>query len=486
MLESSKVKWFYAICAAFIVLLGFALIFEHFEFLLLPAVLLIVYLAIFKLDTLYLFLLAMVAPSVNIPDIGVGFGLTLPTDPILAGMLLLFLFKIIYNNELNKEVMLHPISIMLYIQLAWVFITSLTSTMPGVSIKYLTAQLWYITSFYFIATHVFFNFKNINRFFWLNILPFAVIIGYTLVNHAKHHFDQESGNWVMKPFYNDHTSYGAALAMFLPFLLAKTFEFNLKNTLIKPLIFMVLLYFIAATIFSYTRAAWLSLAFGMVVYIILKFKIRWTVIAAGILTLIITALVFQNDISNYFAKNKQNSSTDINQHVKSISNVSSDASNKERINRWKSGYAMFLERPVFGWGPGTYSFNYGRFQKERDKTIISTNSGDMGNAHSEYIGPLSEGGLPAMLIVFALFGTILITGVRVYKKSENKFFKTYSMVCIIGLVTYMIHGFLNNFLDTDKITAPFYGMTGILIVMDLYQKKKMPEQDLKSELKKVL
>ena len=57
--------------------------------------------------------------------------------------------------------------------------------------------------------------------------------------------------------------------------------------------------------------------------------------------------------------------------------------------------------------------------------------------------------------------------------------------CLIGIFTYIVHGFLNNFLDTDKITAPFYGMAAILVVMDLYQKKKYSETELKQQLEKL-
>ena len=51
----------------------------------------------------------------------------------------------------------------------------------------------------------------------------------------------------------------------------------------------------------------------------------------------------------------------------------------ERINRWKCAVSMFKEKPILGYGPGTYQFHYGVFQNHKDKTIISTNSGDMGN-----------------------------------------------------------------------------------------------------------
>ncbi|MFM7023122.1 MAG: O-antigen ligase family protein [Flavobacteriales bacterium] len=486
-MQGSAVKssWLYGVTGAFILCTSICLYFERFEIFLLPFIALIVYLALFKLDLLYMITIALVPVSVNLNDIGLGVGMAIPTDPILFGLLLFVIIKTIYDGGFDKQVIFHPVSIFLIIQLAWVFITALTSTIPMVSFKYLISQMWFIVTFYFLATQIFKKISNIKHFFWLYIIPFCFIIAFTLINHSFHGFDQKSGNWVMGPFFNDHTSYGAALAFFIPFVIAKTFESNNKTAVLKPLIFGLLLYLIVATLLSYTRAAWISLIAGWGAYLILKFRIKWQILFMVLMGIAITAFVMQDDIRDYFAKNKVNSSTDINKHVKSISNVSSDASNKERINRWKSGFEMFKERPVFGWGPATYSFNYGSFQKESDKTIISTNAGDMGNAHSEYVGPLSESGLPGLLIVFGLFITILNTGVRVYKRSSNAFFKTYSMVCVIGLITYMIHGFLNNFLDTDKITAPFYGMTAILVVMDLYNKKKYSDTELQEQLEKL-
>ena len=52
----------------------------------------------------------------------------------------------------------------------------------------------------------------------------------------------------------------------------------------------------------------------------------------------------------------KDSSDNLLKHITSISNISTDASNMERINRWKCALKMFVEKPVFGWGPGTYQF----------------------------------------------------------------------------------------------------------------------------------
>ena len=47
-----------------------------------------------------------------------------------------------------------------------------------------------------------------------------------------------------------------------------------------------------------------------------------------------------------------------------------------------------------------------------------------------------------------------------------------AIVIFLGLTTYLIHGFLNNFLDTDKASVPFWGFAAILVALDIYGKRK--------------
>jgi hypothetical protein len=50
------------------------------------------------------------------------------------------------------------------------------------------------------------------------------------------------------------------------------------------------------------------------------------------------------------------------------------------------------------------------------------------------------------------------------------------MAVLVGLVSYYLHGLLNNFLDTDKISALFWGFTAMLVAMDIYH-RDLPEED---------
>jgi O-antigen ligase len=206
------------------------------------------------------------------------------------------------------------------------------------------------------------------------------------------------------------------------------------------------------------------------VLIIYRIKLRW--IFAGIIILISSFYVFQDQILYSLEKNKQDSSANFIEHIQSIYNISSDASNLERINRWQSAFRMFDEKPIFGWGPGTYQFIYAPFQRSKERTIISTNAGDMGNAHSEYIGPLSEQGIPGLLSVISLVVVIIVTGIRVYRNAKNREIRLFSLISLLALVTYFIHGLLNNFLDTDKASVPFWGFFAMIVAMDLYHTDK--------------
>ena len=51
-------------------------------------------------------------------------------------------------------------------------------------------------------------------------IALAIVVAYTLIIHARFNFNDKAADWVVSPFYNDHTAYGAALAMFIPLMVS--------------------------------------------------------------------------------------------------------------------------------------------------------------------------------------------------------------------------------------------------------------------------
>ena len=213
----------------------------------------------------------------------------------------------------------------------------------------------------------------------------------------------------------------------------------------------------------------MSILAALGVWALIKFKVKMTIIAPVVL-ISGTILFFSWDaIQMELERNKYEHTTEeFGERLQSATNVSTDASNLERINRWNCAIDMFKERPLFGFGPGTYSFEYARFQRPENLTIISTNFGDLGNAHSEYLGPLAEMGLPGMLLMLIIVATIFYKAITLYQQwpLEDKEVRTLLVAIILSLTTYFVHGILNNFLDTDKAAVPIWGMCAMVIALE--------------------
>jgi len=468
-LVGSNVKYtlLYVLCALFIGLNCYLIYREIYWLLLLPALMVILYLYFYSLDKILLLITLLTPVAINIMQFEFGVGISLPSEPLMFGVLIMFILKLVFDNTFDKKIWKHPVTIIIIIQLVWIFVTSLTSQIPLVSFKFFLARLWFVVPFYIFRIHLFKKVNNIRLFIWLYAIPLVGVIFYTTYQHSLWAFEEKAGHWVMEPFYNDHTAYGAILALYIPFFCVFAFS-SVYSRMMRFFGFIVLVILMIALYLSFSRAAWISLAMALGIFLIVIFKIKfkWIAVAAIILTSLF--YLFQYQILDRLEKNKQGTSANFIEHIRSISNISTDNSNLERINRWQSALRMFEERPVFGFGPGTYQFEYAPYQRSGEKTLISTNAGDRGNAHSEYIGPLAEQGLPAMFIVITLVITIIVTAMKVYRRSHDREVKILSLAAMLGLITYFIHGIMNNFLDTDKASVPVWGFMAIIVALDLY------------------
>lgn len=477
MILARPTLWFYLLSALFV---GLHLFFtwRGLPFIaVLPFGLLIALLALYRLDIVFWVVVALTPLSVNINEFDIiDFGLFIPTEPLLFGILIVFTARQILLGGYDLRMLKHPVSVVILLQLIWMFVTSVTSEDPVVSFKYLLARLWFVIPAYFFAMMLLKKKENIKWMLWLSLIPLTIVVVYTLVNHALHGFEEKPAHWVMSPFYKDHTSYGAILAMYIPVSIA--FYFNKQfPPLLRTFIFFLAVVLLAGVVFSYTRAAWVSLIGALGLLFLLLFRVKLSTLVLGLSLSAFLFFTFYDQIIMDLERNKTDSSDNLADHATSISNISSDASNLERINRWNCAVRLWQERPVFGWGPGTYQFYYAAFQHSTELTIISTNFGDLGNAHSEYLGPLSEQGLAGMLIMVVLVLLIFYTGVQLYLTLPPGELRLFILAMLLGLSTYFVHGILNNYLDTDKASIPFWGFTAAIVVTDvLYRNRELRDE----------
>jgi putative inorganic carbon (HCO3(-)) transporter len=473
--SSRNLKWFYGLGVAFILLsLGLLLYFKFEAGIIFPVLFAILLVGVLRSDILLLIITFMVPLSVTIKDIGegTGFGMNFPSEPITFVLMVGVWIKFFIDGQVDKRILKHPLTKAIIFYLSWIFLTAVFSTRFEVSIKFFINKLWIITVFYFLAAQLFSNPKNINRFMWCYMVPMIGVVIYTIINHSQEGFIQKDAYWVSKPFYIDHGVYAASMAFFVPVLaglLAYSNTFRYSNVM-RFIIGLFLVILVAGVILSFTRATWVSLAAAAAFFVALLLRMRLqTILIVGALGAFVY-FNYKEQISIALKDNKQDSSNDIGGHIKSIYNVSTDDSNLERINRWHAALRMWKEKPLLGWGPGVYKFEYAPYQVSFEKTKISTNFGIGGNSHSEYVGPLCETGVPGLLSLILVILLFTHTGMKFIYRTTNKKNKIMATCLLLGLTTYFVHGFLNNYSDSDKVGVMIWGFMAGLVALELQEK----------------
>jgi len=233
--------------------------------------------------------------------------------------------------------------------------------------------------------------------------------------------------------------------------------------------------FIAGLGLSFCRAAWISAAVALCVFILMLMKFRFVGFIFLISGIIIYASFNYMKLIDAFRQNKFDSNVKnagFYEQTRSITNITNDVSNAERLNRWSCAVRMFNDKPITGFGIGTYQFQYLAYQRNDEMTRISVTSpydiqqGHGGSTHSEYLIALSEAGIFSLFSFIGLLLASLITGLRLFATSHDKKTKVIACFVLLGLITYFTHGLFNNFLENDKLAFLFWSSLCILATLD--------------------
>jgi O-antigen ligase len=420
-----------------------------------------------------LYLLAFLIPVSVQQEVFEGSKISFPSEVICVVFAVFFFVKLFTGRRISRDLLMHPVTLIIITELGWILLCSCFSGMPAVSFKRFTIKLIYYVTFYHFYFELFrLNARNIKNVLLIHVCGLLVPIAITLYRHRLIGFKTVGSQLLSSPFYNDHTMYGAALVFFLPFLFFSILKKgNVKKE--KLMFFFLFLIFSVAIFFSYSRAAWMSIIIAGLVGLFILLKIRKRTVIILMVLGIAASLVNWGNVTNYFLKNRQRShSNNIGMHFKSVSNISDD-SNRERINRWKCALKMFADKPILGFGPGTYQFFYGKYQVSSDLSHLSSFNGSKGHAHSEYLNVLSENGLPGLIIFLSLIATVLYKAFRLAQQSKEKETRFYAFCLLLGLITFFVHAFFNGFIEFEKLAMPVFSSFAAIVYLDLKENNKL-------------
>ena len=437
-------------------------------------------------DKIYKLTLFCIPFSFDISFAG-DFSLDIPVEPMLVAWGLYAIWRIVFvdkglfgeifpppthSSGEQSSIVLRPLTLAV---LVWWLITGilvLTSSMFIISLKrwiMLSLQLCFA---YFLALDFIRNEKRIREYFlWLGVGTAGVML-ISWIRHASWGFGAAYAPAMARPFFDDHTVFGATIVfgiMLFPALVkwenGKGIEKLSKGknkwwTLAISGLFLGLF-------LTYSRGAWLSLILaGFLGWGIWR-KWPWR-IGLGIATMAVLVFFLLKGPASKIVNERrpQSLSAGWTEHVMSSFNFVQHASNLERVNRWKCAWRMFKSKPLTGWGPGTYSFQYGPFQREDEMTRISTLKGDKGNAHSEYLGHLAEGGILWGIGFLSLWIVSFWAGIRFIRRNKDPIKHLMVSALLTALISYLIHGFVNSFLDQIEIATWVFGAWAVLVKME--------------------
>ncbi len=405
-------------------------------------------------------------------------GIDLPTEPMMLGLtaiaIIVFLSRI---DKISLQHLYHPISCFLILHLVWMFFTSLFSQSPIVSYKFFLAKMWYVIPFFFFSFHMVKDISVIEKIVKILAVFLSIAVIIVLTRHALDGFTFKGSHHVVRPIFRNHVSYSSILVIVLPFLWA--FRDNLKNINNKRWMTAVVLLFVIATYFSYTRAAQGCIIIAIGTYFIIKFRLaKLAIISACILAVLLsTHLVTNNKYLDYapdFEKTIAHTSFD---NILEATMKMEDISTMERVYRWVAGGQMIKEKPIIGFGPGSFYNHYTKYTVSSFETYVSDNPEKSG-IHSYYLMTLVEQGVIGLIIFMGLVFSIILYGEKVYHKLKNSKEQNYIMAATLSIVVICTLCLINDLIEIDKV-GPFFFLCASIIV--IYDSNTIKSIDYESE-----
>jgi O-antigen ligase len=432
----------------------------------LPLFALLIYVTLVDFKAIYFLLLASIPISTEYYLPG-GLGTTLPTEPLMVGlMLVLVLWGIRHARELRLDALLHPLTLLLLVHLTWVYLTVLTSDLIWVSAKFALSKTWYIFAFYFFSIITLKTVKDFKKAFWFIFIPLFLTILITLVRHAAIGFSFEMVHTVFYPFHRNHVNYSALLSLFFPILIL-AIGWYAPYSRRWWLLIVAAIIFLAGIYFAYTRAGYIALMIAAGAYVIIRLRWMKMVILASFVAGVVGVAYLAND--NKYLEYAPNFDRTISHtefdNLLEATYKGEDISTMERVYRWVAGFNMITDKPVTGVGPGNFVNFYKSYTVTSFKTYVSDNE-DLSGIHSYYLMTAVEQGLVGLLIFLILCAAQLIIGERIYHQTKDPLRRSLVLAALLCLVVIDAFQIINDMLETDKMGPFFFITTAVLVNMD--------------------
>ena len=290
--------------------------------------------------------------------------------------------------------------------------------------------LWVIGAFSFVLSlNLTITNKNIIKLAWCLIVAGTSIALIGLFQHYLNPFFTPL--WPPSSFGNKNFA-AHVLVLIFPITIFLSFSKIIQGYRVWLVQFSSSI-IIAYIILSFTRAAWLAISLEFICigfyFILRRHKViayidwnknkRNAFVVSIILILALLSLSPPHELNNIWM--------DILQKV-TLTSSPSDMSSLNRFEIWQSGISMFLDKPFFGSGLGSFSQNIA------NEGYATANINNTMKAHNDLIELLVELGLVGLFVFFAVIFTLIMGVFSILKitTGEVHLFFLFISIAIIG------------------------------------------------------
>jgi putative inorganic carbon (HCO3(-)) transporter len=388
------------------------------------------------------FLALPLSAEVRIPSLG---AISLPTEPMIALALAAWLLRAVLRGGIRVP------ANSVHLPLGALALVSVASVVLG-GYKVLGLKAWAVSGAYAAFGYLFFVCSQCEsrwrqRWVLLAALAGGLMGVYGTLRVIALGVDPRSAYGAARPFFPEHGTYAAYLAMLLPVAM---FEALGRQDRSRWFFASAAAAMFAGLLLSFTRAAWISIlvvvpaALALWAWKHTAWKRVLVVIVAvlGLLGLLATVREGQR-LFGYVGS------------VSSVENVS----NLERVNRWIAAFEMIRQHPWLGIGYDAYGEAYASYRR---KTIVTEQALVRMGVHSEPLRLLAETGLAGLAAGVWFVSAVWVAGFRAFRRLRDSSAQRLALGLLAGFATYVIHGVFNSYLGLDKVTMPFWMLVGAL------------------------
>jgi O-antigen ligase len=278
------------------------------------------------------------------------------------------------------------------------------------------------------------------------------------------------GQWgrARGPFLNSAVN-GTVIGMIIIMLIHLILQEKIKW---KKIFFIIsVICSLTTLVFTLTRGCWISFAISLFIVTVFISRVRYVVIPGFLaLVLIVTFLVASGKYDKDYDPKKQYQykieSSMIERIFKRTSNITTVTG---RFDLYNLGWAMFLERPFFGYGFGTFEQSKKDFISRDELLSVSGDQFIITRAgyHDTYMGVLIDLGLLGFGMYLFIIFYILRACMKLYSKLPREGFlgKDFAVISF-GILLVLLLNIGIEFRFFIFPNAFFYSIAGVVVGLD--------------------